>query len=75
MKNYFVDHVTALIDSGKKVTHEHLAEGLEKLHADEKRRERIKAPIEVIIQYEYRSTGNLLNGVILRLFSPAASTT
>lgn len=47
MKNYFVDHVTNLIDAGKKVTHEQLSESLEKTHADERRRERIKPPRDV----------------------------
>ncbi len=47
MKNYFVDYVAGLIESGKKVTHLKLTESLENLISNETKRENIKAPKDV----------------------------
>ncbi|KAJ3000085.1 FACT complex subunit spt16 [Globomyces sp. JEL0801] len=47
MKNYFIDYMTGLIDSGKKIKHEVLAENIERTHTEERRREKLHAPADI----------------------------
>ncbi|KAJ3276374.1 FACT complex subunit spt16 [Terramyces sp. JEL0728] len=47
MKNYFIDYMINLIDQGKKVKHELLADSLERTHTDERKRAKLKVPDDI----------------------------
>lgn len=47
LNNYFIDHITKLIDSGKRITHEQLTDQLEQTHLDERKRAKLQAPDDV----------------------------